>query len=165
MKEEIKVRRRFELDLKNALEREQHLNEVTSAISSKLDLNTILSTVVQLTAELVEANAGAMSLVSPDGQTISHHNLYNLPDGLELTKPVPKGTGLSWHVIETRQPVLLENYQEHSKSIPDWEATNLYSLIEVPLIVGDNCLGTLSVAKGDPDLRFSERDLALASEQ
>ncbi|HSG45086.1 MAG TPA: GAF domain-containing protein [Anaerolineales bacterium] len=136
LKEEIAARRRFELDLKNALEREQHLNEVTSAISSKLDLNTILSTVVQLTAELVDADAGAMSLISPDGQTIFHHNLYNLPDGLELTKPVPK-------------------------RMPNWEATNLYSLIEVPMIVGDNCLGTLSEAKSDPDLRFSDRDRAL----
>jgi signal transduction histidine kinase len=34
-------------------------------------------------------------------------------------------------------------------------------LIEVPLIVGDSCLGTLSVAKQDPELRFSKRDLAL----
>ena len=161
LKEEIKVRRRFELNLKNALEREQHLNEVTSAISSKLDLNTILSTVVQLTAELVEADAGAISLISPDGQTISHHNLYNLPEGLDLEKPVPKGNSLSWQVIETRRSVLLENYQDYSNNLPNWQATKLNSLIEVPLIAGDNCLGTLSVAKGNPDLRFSDRDLAL----
>ena len=161
LKDEIQVRQRFEIDLKNALEREQHLNEVTTAISSKLDLNTILSTVVQVTAELVEANSGAMSLISPDGQTISHHNLYNLPDGLDLDKPVAKGIGLSWHVIETRQSVLLDNYQEHSNSLSSWEATNLHSLIEVPLIIGDNCLGTLSVAKSDPNIHFSKRDLAL----
>jgi signal transduction histidine kinase len=161
LKEEIKVRRRFEADLKNALEREQHLNEVTSTISSKLDLNTILSTVVQLTAELVQANSGAMSLISPDGQTISFHNLYNLPESLELGKPVPKGNGLSWQVIATRQPVLIDNYTVSSHSLPNWKATDLHSLIEVPLIVGDSCLGTLSVAKQDPDLRFSKRDLAL----
>jgi signal transduction histidine kinase len=161
LKEEIKVRRRFEADLKNALEREQHLNEVTSTISSKLDLNTILSTVVQLTAELVQANSGAMSLISPDGQNISFHNLYNLPESLELEKPVPKGKGLSWQVIETRQPVLIDNYTVSSHSLPNWKATDLHSLIEVPLIVGDSCLGTLSVAKQDPELRFSKRDLAL----
>jgi len=161
LREEINVRQRFETGLKNALEREEHLNEVTSAISSKLDLNTILSTVVQLTAELVEADAGAMSLISPDGQTISHHNLYNLPEGLGLEKPVQKGNGLTWHVIETRKPILLDNYQGYSNSLPNWEATKLNSLIEVPLVVGDNCLGTLSVAKSRPDLRFSERDLAL----
>lgn len=161
LKEEILVRRKFEVDLKNALEREQHLNEVTSAISSKLDLNTILSTVVQLTAELVAADAGAMSLISPDGKTISHHNLYNLPESLKLEKPAQKGNGLSWQVIETRQSALLDNYQNYSNSLPNWKATNLNSLIEVPLVAGENCLGTLSVAKRDPDLRFSDRDLAL----
>jgi len=161
LKTEIKARQSIEVNLENALEREQHLNEVTSAISSKLDLNTILSTVVQLTAELVEANSGAMSLISPDGQTISFHNLYNLPEGLELEKPVPKGNGLSWHVIETRQPLLLDNYAASSHSLPNWKATDLHSLIEVPLLVGDSCLGTLSVAKQNPNIQFSERDLAL----
>ena len=161
LKDEINVRRRFETDLKNALVREQHLSDVTSAISSKLDLNTILSTVVQLTAELVQANSGAMSLISPDGQTISIHNLYNLPESLELEKPVPKGNGLSWQVIESRKSVLIEDYNKYENSLPNWKATNLHSLIEVPLIVGDSCLGTLSVAKQDPDLRFSKRDLAL----
>ena len=46
-------------------------------------------------------------------------------------------------------------------SLLNWEATNLHSLIEVPLIVGDACLGTLSVARLDPDSRFTERELAL----
>lgn len=161
LREEIKVRKRFEAELKNALEREQHLNEVTSAISSKLDLNTILSTVVQLTAELVEADAGAMSLVDPDGQTITHHNLYNLPSDLDLEKPIPRGTGNSWRVIETRQPMVFDNYEEVSHGLPNWKATKLHSLIEVPLIVGDNCLGTLSVARKDPNSHFSDRDLAL----
>jgi signal transduction histidine kinase len=158
---ESKIRTRFEADLRNLLEREQHLNEVTRTISSRLDLSTILSTVVQLTAELVGADSGAMSLVSSDGQTISQHNLFNLPKGLDLSKPVPRGSGLSWHVIETRKPVLLANYSEYSDTLPNWEATGLHSLIEVPLVVGDACLGTLSVARFDPDNRFTERELAL----
>jgi len=158
---ESNIRTRFETDLRNLLEREQHLNEVTRTISSRLDLSAILSTVVQLTAELVEADSGAMSLISPDGQTISHHNLFNLPEGLDLNKPVPRGNGLSWQVIETQLPALLANYSDSSVSLPNWEATNLHSLIEVPLIVGDVCLGTLSVARLDPDRRFTERELAL----
>jgi len=158
---EGKIRAHFETHLRNLLEREQHLNEVTRTISSKLDLSTILSTVVQLTAGLVEADSGAMSLVSPDGQTISHHNLFNLPKGLDLDKPVPRGRGLSWQVIETQQPVLLANYGNYSVTLPNWEATGLHSLIEVPLIAGDICLGTLSVARLDPDSRFTERELAL----
>jgi len=161
LKIEIKTRKRIEGNLKNALEREQRLNEVTSTISSKLDLDTILSIVVQLTAELVDANSGAMSLVSADGQSISHHNLFNLPEELELDKAVPKGHGLSWRVIETRQSVLIEDYKKYEESLSNWESTNLHSLIEVPLTVGDSCLGTLSVAKLDPSLHFSDRDLAL----
>ena len=158
---ESKIRTRFETDLRNLLEREQQLNEVTRTISSKPDLSTILSTVVQLTSELVGADSGAISLVSPDGKTISHHNLFNLPKELDLDKPVPRGMGLSWQVIETRQPALLANYSDYSDTLPNWEATGLHSLIEVPLVVGGTCLGTLSVARRDPDSLFTERELAL----
>lgn len=158
---EHKIRTRFETDLRNLLEREQHLNEVTRTISSRLDLSTILSTVVQLTAELVGADSGALSLISPDGQTISHHNLFNLPEGLDLDKPTPRGSGLSWHVIETRRSILLANYSDYTGSLPNWEATDLHSLIEVPLNVGNVSLGTLSVARLDPASRFTERELAL----
>jgi signal transduction histidine kinase len=161
LKNEGKIRTRFEADLRNLLKREQHLNKVTRTISSELDLSTILTTVVQLTAELVGADSGAMSLISSDGQTISHHNLFNLPAELELDKPTPKGHGLSWRVIETRQPALLTNYGDYSDTLPNWEATGLHSLIEVPLIVGDTCLGTLSVARLDPQSRFTERELGL----
>jgi signal transduction histidine kinase len=161
LQEEATERQRIEVDLRGLLKQEQQLNEVTRTISSKLDLSIILSTVVQLTSELVEADAGSMSLVSPDGQTISHHNLFNLPEGLKLDKPVPRESGLSWQVIETKQSVLLANYGDYSNTLPDWEATGLHSLIEVPLIAGDACLGTLSVARRDPDSRFTERELAL----
>jgi signal transduction histidine kinase len=102
-----------------------------------------------------------MSLVSPDGQTISHHNLFNLPEELDLEKPTPKGHGLSWRVIENQQPVLLANYHDYSDTLPNWKATGLHSLIEVPLLAGDVCLGTLSVARLNPDSRFTEREMAL----
>lgn len=147
LKNESNIRTRFETDLRNLLEREQQLNQVTRTISSKLDLSTILTTVVQLTAELVEADSGAMSLISPDGQTVSHHNLFNLPEELELEKPTPKGRGLSWQVIETQKPALLADYSDYSDTLPNWIATGLHSLIEVPLVVGGSCLGTLSVAR------------------
>jgi PAS domain S-box-containing protein len=158
---ELTSRQQSEDELRNALEREQQLNNVTRTISSQLELNIILSTVVQLTSKLVGADSGAMSLVSIDGLTISHHNLFNLPVGLNLESPIPKGNGLSWQVIETRQPVLLADYGDYSDNLPNWKATGLHSLIEVPLIAGDNCLGTLSVAKRDPDGHFKERDLSL----
>lgn len=161
LKNESNIRTRFETDLRNLLEREQQLNQVTRTISSKLDLSTILTTVVQLTAELVEADSGAMSLISPDGQTVSHHNLFNLPEELELEKPTPKGRGLSWQVIETQKPALLADYSDYSDTLPNWIATGLHSLIEVPLVVGGSCLGTLSVARRNPVKYFTERDLAL----
>jgi signal transduction histidine kinase len=160
-RQELVKRQRSEDELRKALERERRLNEVTRTISSRLELDAILSSVVQVTAELVNADSGAMSLVSPDGQAITHHNLFNLPEGLDLEKPVPKGHGLSWRVIESRQSVMLDNYADHGNSLPNWEATNLHSLIEVPRIAGEECLGTLSVARRDSSHPFNERELAL----
>ncbi len=85
------------------LAREQRLNEMARTISSTLNIPTVLPTVVRLAAELVGAEAGALGLVAPDGQTITYPYLFNLPEQVGLT-PAPKGQGLAWHIVETASP-------------------------------------------------------------
>ena len=71
-----------------SLEREQNLNEVTRAISSALELPTILQNVVRLAADLCGADAGALAILSPDGSSLAISStepqivLRRMPDGM-----------------------------------------------------------------------------------
>ncbi len=144
------------------LAREQRLNEVARAISGTLDLSTVLSSIVRLAVELVGADSGVMGLIAPDGQTLTHPYLFNLPEGLGLEQSIPKGQGLAWQVIETGQAIRLADYTARPDALPQWAAAGIFGFIEAPLISGEACLGILGLYSFDRARRFSERDLALA---
>jgi PAS domain S-box-containing protein len=141
--------------------REQRLNEVTRAISSALELPTVLSTVVRLAAELVEAEAGTLALVASDGQAITFPYVFNFPNTLAL-QPVPRGKGLAWEILESGEPMLLADYKTHPQALPGWAAAGAHAFLGVPVAAGEARLGVLGLFCLNPARRFSKSDLALA---
>ncbi len=143
-----------------SLEREQNLNEVTRAISSALELPTILQNVVRLAADLCGADAGALAILSPDGSTLAYPYLYNLP--VTLGKEAERrGVGLAWNTIQSHSPHLLAEYSQYPQANPGWVEAGVHATISVPLIAGDVCLGSLGLFSYHAEKRFSRRDLAL----
>jgi len=143
-----------------ALEREANLNQVTWAISSNLDLSSILKNIVRLATELSQADACALAILDPEGVELSYPYLLNLPVSLsKLTEP--RGRGLAWKVIEDRKSILLPDYGQYPDAIPAWVEAGVHALISVPLIAGEACLGCLGLFSYNLDKRFSPRDQAL----
>jgi diguanylate cyclase (GGDEF)-like protein len=143
-----------------ALEREGNLNQVTWAISSDLDLPTILQNVVRLATELAQADAGGLAILSRDGKELDYPYLFNLPASL-ATEAGPRGQGLAWNVIGTKKAYLLPDYGQFPGSAPGWIGAGVHAAITVPLIAGEVCLGCLGLFSYNPEKRFSLRDLAL----
>lgn len=140
--------------------REQQLSEVTHTISSALDIETILQSVVELSAELVGADAGALGLLTPDGTALEFRHLFNLPEdwqGLRLAR----GEGVAWQTIATREAHLYSDYSNHPAALPIVVAQNPSEVISVPLAAGDECLGVLAIYNLQADPRFTEADLVL----
>jgi diguanylate cyclase (GGDEF)-like protein/PAS domain S-box-containing protein len=142
------------------LEHEQHLGDITRAISSELDLPVILQHVVRLAVELAEAEAGSMAILDDETQTLRYPYLYNLPQELSLEVETP-GTGIAWETIYQRQSQMLDEYSSHPLANPHWVAAGIHGLIGVPVIAGNTCLGGLSVFTYDPEHHFNARDLSL----
>lgn len=143
-----------------ALAREQRLNEVARIISGSLDLPTLLQNVVRLAAELTEAEGGTLTMLTPDEQALTHTYLFNLPDELRES-PASRGQGISWQVIESGQPALLEDYAAYPAALPRWVEAGLRAVICVPVSAGERPLGSLDVFMRDPHKRFDEHDMAL----
>jgi len=144
-----------------SLRREQRLNEIARLIGGTLDLPTLLQNVVRLTAELIGAEAGAMALVAPDGQTMTYPYLFNLPEGLALA-PTPRGQGMAWRIVAGGETVLLPDYGAHPDALPQWVAAGVHGFVGVPILVGETRLGALGLFGLNPARRFSERDASLA---
>ncbi|MEA4907650.1 MAG: GAF domain-containing protein [Anaerolineaceae bacterium] len=152
---------RLYAETKESLEREQRLNEIAEIISSSMDLNTILQTILRLATTVVGGNASIMLLVSPDGDVLSAPYVFNLPYALDFNT-LPRGESISWDVIDGGKPLIVENYAQHPKRRSDLMRMGVKSVVVVPLVVGEERLGSLGVFTFDPERRFSERDLALA---
>ncbi|MDW8327628.1 MAG: GAF domain-containing protein [Anaerolineales bacterium] len=156
------TRARLHAEMLESLRREQRLNEIARLIGGTLDEPTLLQTVVRLAADLIGAQVGAMALVSEDGRTITYPYSYNLPEGLAL-EPTPKGRGVAWHIVETGQTVLLDDYANHPSALPQWVEAGVHAFIGVPVVAGEARLGALGLFGLDPDpaKRFTARDAAL----
>jgi GAF domain-containing protein len=152
---------RLHAEALDALARETRLDEVTRTISGAVDLPTILQNVVRLAAELVQAEAGALALLDPNGQSLKVSYLFNLPQSLDQTQ-VPSEQGLAWQVIKTGQSVLVDDYGDDPNAIDNWVTLGVHGALVVPLIAGEARLGALGLFSLNPEKRFTRRDLTLA---
>lgn len=127
-------------DIRLNLMREQRLNQIAYTMVSTLDLPTILSQVLHQTADLIGADAGLLGLII-DHQVMTFYP-HNIPSAIVL-RPAPRGRGIAWEVVQTRQTLHIPNYPTHHLAQKKWLNVGLSSLLAVPITVAENCLGVL----------------------
>ena len=142
-----------------SLRREHHINEFAHAISSTLDLPGILEKVARLSVELVGAETATVSLMSDDGLEMT--DVYNYNEAKQLGIVLPRGQGLAWYVFETGEPIIVEEYSEHPRAIPEWSAYGLHAFMGFPISIGEKRLGVLALHNRTPDKIFTQRDFSL----
>ncbi len=148
-------------DVAQTLVHEQRLNEISQIISSSLDLNAVLQTILQLTTQLVNADMAALALISGDKQQLLYNHTYNLPGTLERTA-VPAGEGLSWEVAVKNASLLVDDYQRHPAALGEWKKLGARAFLGVPLVAGNDTLGTLNLFRRIQGRPFNDRDRFLA---
>jgi signal transduction histidine kinase len=129
------------------------LGDVAQAVSSSLDLDTVLSTIVERAVQLSGAHAGAIHELDEATGTLPPRAARNVEELLGL--PAPRlGEGAVGRAAATRAPV----------QIPDITVPGAYTgvlldalahlqiraLLAVPLVQDERVLGTLVVARRTP---------------
>jgi diguanylate cyclase (GGDEF)-like protein len=148
------------IEMVNNLAREQSLNKVAQTVNSSLDLPTVLKTITRLSTELLRADASMLGLLTSDGQHLTFPYFFNLPIARE--EPLPRERNLSWHVIDTCEPILIHNYAEHPFAHTDLVQLGVRECVGVPVTAGDSCLGIMVVFNISSHSHFNRSDLALA---
>jgi signal transduction histidine kinase len=126
-------------------------------VSSTLDLDTVLTTIVSRAVQLAELEAGAIYEYDETAEVFHLRATQNLPvEFLEIARPLalPKGEGATGRLAVTREPV----------QVPDIAAPDAYhgrmrdvllrmghrALLAVPLISEDHIVGGLVVNRRQP---------------
>lgn len=146
-------------DVMEALNREQGLSDIIRSLNMAPDMPSILASVVRMATELLKADAGLLGLLI-DQQILSFYP-YNLPHHVSL-RPLPKGHGIAWQIVETAESFLLANYPEHPHAEHKWIRAGVKTSIGVPITAANSALGTLELFSFTPDKQFNHRDLKLA---
>jgi PAS domain S-box-containing protein len=147
--------------IQTSLSRERLRNQVASTISSALDLRVVLERVIQIAAEVTGADAGAIGLIEPDGETIAFPYLYELPEFLHASLN-RRDRGLTWQVVNTRSPIRVEDYPGHPNADPLWVQAGLQAIIGVPLLTGDQAIGGMGLFIKSPGRVFTSEQVELA---
>jgi signal transduction histidine kinase len=133
------------------------LGEVGQAVSSTLDLETVLSTIVSRATQLAGMDGGSIYEYDEVNENFHLRAADRLPDDLVATlrsAPIKKGEGALGRMAETGEPVQIRDimdersYQSRVRKI--LVRLGYRSLLVVPLMRDDHLLGGLAVNRASP---------------
>jgi GAF domain-containing protein/DNA-binding response OmpR family regulator len=138
------------------------VNEVGQAAASQLDLDRL----IQLTGEQLETTFRAdivyVALLDPATEMI------DFPFRTERGKPAPRapmklGEGLTSRILASKQPLLLNKAEQFEDMERQGVGTAVKSYLGVPIMVGEDAIGAVSVQSIEEAGRFGESDARVLS--
>ena len=140
------------------------INSVQGALAAQLDMQTIYDLVGEKLREIFDAQGAGITVVDYEQKIIRIPYLFE-DGGLFRGKTIPLGKGLISLVLENRQPLRLNTQAAmrqyvHQTVFPG--AQNLpKSWLTVPIIIGEQAIGTLNVQNYRREYAFSDSDQRL----
>ena len=123
------------------------LSEVGQAISSTLDLQTVLSTIVARATQLTGVDAAVIYEYDEPREVFVLRATERLEEDIVqmlVATPVRKGQGATGRLAEVRQPIQVADVRDIAAQVPVRDA-GYRTLLAVPLVCEDHLIGGLTV--------------------
>ena len=136
------------------------VNNISKAIASQLNPDDLIKLVGDQLKDLFKANIVYLALLNPKTRVINFPYQYG-----DDMAPMTLGEGLTSKIILTGEPLLLnKDVQEKGEQLGvQVIGIPAASYLGVPIPVGDEIIGVLSVQSTEQKNRFNESDLRLLS--
>ena len=145
--------------LSRRLERENLINKLSRQMSSRLSLTRLANTLMQTAQQVAEADIAALILADPS-QEHMYLRYKRDADGLNLLKQAASIPGLAQLVMEQRQIILTDAYDQETYGSQKWVQQPVQGAIAVPITTGDRVLGALAVFKEESAFIYSNEILS-----
>lgn len=137
---------------------------VNKMIGSVFGVEDILPQIVELTAKVLRVKKASLSLIDADGN-IKLEASYGLTYmEQEREEKLASGQGIAGRVIQTQQPLMINNLPEDTTLTEDEK--NIYiekSYLSVPLAMRKKTVGALNVCSKLNETLFNEQDIEVLS--
>ncbi|MDO8997013.1 MAG: GAF domain-containing protein [Sediminibacterium sp.] len=151
--------RLIHIEKRKAAEQKALLDTMTD-LSSKLELNQLLAAVLERAVSILNVFGGELAIYHDhikELEIVASNNLGMNSGGVHLKH----GEGAMGRVAETKEALIIPDYQEWEGRSNKYTKTTVHSVMVVPLMVRDQLLGALAVVHLDKQNHFSEEDLIL----
>ena len=141
------------------------INSVQEGLVAKMDMQGIYDLVGDKIRDIFDAQSIFIMTYDPASNIASFP--YNLEKGERYYPESRPLSGISGHVLETRQPLMInENMNEREGEILGYVQEPMVgedplSRLDVPMLVGGEAKGTISLQNMDREHAFSESDMRL----
>jgi GAF domain-containing protein len=149
--DEVQARTR---ELSKSVEELRALGEVSQAVNSTLDLETVLSTIVAKAVQLSQTEAGTIYVFNDQNQTFELRSTYGMDDALIAAireRHIRIGDPGVGQAVAKRAPVqILDVRNEPSQVLEVLVRAGFRGLLAVPLLGADRIVGALVVRRKTP---------------
>lgn len=145
LEHEVLQRRQAEEKAQQRTTQLEALREVGLALTTELDLDTLLHTITTHAIGLLGATAGGLYLYQPEQDVVVSVVMIDSRGRLPGAT-LRRGEGVAGKVLETGQPVIVDDYEHWADGAVIFKGLNVSTVVGVPIWLGQEFLGVLDVA-------------------
>src|SRR4051812_19501109 len=139
---------RDEPDVARQLERLEAVTDTTLAL---LDLDAMLTELLDRVVELLGADTAAVLLVDESGEELFARAARGIEEEVRQGVRVPVGYGFAGRIAAERRPIMLDRVDESTVANPILWEKGIRTMVGVPLMSGGSAVGGLPVGSpGSP---------------
>ncbi|HRB11619.1 MAG TPA: PAS domain S-box protein [Vicinamibacteria bacterium] len=133
------------------------LHQTTLDLLARHDLDDLLQAVVERATTLLDAPFAELALKEGDVLVIrafTRNHPYAV--GARLGRA---DAPISWQVVDTLRPVVVDDYSARPDNPPIYAGQSLQAVAEFPILLGERCLGVLSLSRIEPGKVFGPEEI------
>jgi len=150
---------RYTGTLRKQVDELEYLARVGQVVTGLLDLDIVLTKVVEAAVDVTAADEGSLLLLEKDTGTLVMRAAKNFNEDFVRTFRIPASDSFISQVLETGEPIFIDS-DAPQKITSDLLAQ---SMIYVPLKISGEVIGVLGVDNRMTSKNFTERHVALLS--
>jgi HD-GYP domain-containing protein (c-di-GMP phosphodiesterase class II) len=153
---------RLYADLEDRIGELHAIFEIDKAITSAIDLETVLQQIVQMSIGLLDARISSLMLLDEEKDELVIAAAHGLSEEYIHKGPIRVGESIAGQVIQSGRPIAVDDISEGSghKYADQARVEGLCSLLSVPLSLKDRVIGVLNIYTEEPHI-FSPHEINL----
>lgn len=139
------------------------LHETTLGLISRLDVTSLLQTIVTRAGKLVGTEHCFIYLLNSDGTAMDMLFQSGIYDRL-VHHPIAHGQGIAGRVWDLGEPLRVDDYCHWEGRLPDSDRDILHAMAGVPLKANHEVIGVLGLAFIEQNAVFNDEQMALLTQ-